>query len=504
MVVVGLIYKRGWWCARCKLPYRKVGANDEAVSQTWVACDFCHRFTHYECEKKCADAALEKQGRYACPSCRELKKLPTPSPETRVEPPKSSVLKKVNGRFILKRPYDRRPAKENTGAKKPLAKRKSTQDSAPAAKKQKAVKKKETSLGLASLATIATRIMPERTVQSDDYKRTQLIEEKRKEEMLRSVRKSARPRAPKEMAKETGREQAKSSGKRPRGRPPGSRSGTRPPQETSFVDRIQQPPPPQGVLFPEETGGMVGPLSLLGTLPASEDSPPYARSFLGSPSAPYTARLKSLFPVFETTARPGVRSAPPKETKDTQLARMSRQILESVDPAFDAHTIRLNVCRLVHKLSDMRGVTKRDIQKYKLDKIIGELLVNDDVRIRLAADGLLRIPAWREAVCEEPESDEALHFIAAPTPHSMPKQARLSERIASAHTVSKPVPTRPRAPKEAKALALLASQSPPTEALTPPQSHGTPFSPFFSAMTSQDAADASLLFASQDNEQRMS
>ena len=87
---------------------------------------------------------------------------------------------------------------------------------------------------------------------------------------------------------------------------------------------------------------------------------------------------------------------------------MARQIVESVDPAFDAHTIHLNVCRLVHKLSDMRGITKKDIQKYKLDKIIGELLVNDDVRIRLAADGLLRIPAWRDAICGKPESDETL------------------------------------------------------------------------------------------------
>lgn len=405
----------------------------------------------------------------------------------------------------MKRPYDRHPTKEKNCAKPP-AKRKSTKDNASAAKKQKAEKEKDsfTSSGLASLATVATRIMPERTVRSEDYKRTQLMEEKRKEEMLRSVKKSARPRAPKELAKEAGREQAQSSGKRSRGRPPRSRSGARPPRETSLVDKIQQPTSSQGVLFPEETGGMVGPLSFLGKLPASEDSPPYARSFLGSPSAPYTTQPKSLFPVFDTRARPRVRSTPAKETKDTHLENMARQIVESVDPAFDAHTIHLNVCRLVHKLSDMRGITKKDIQKYKLDKIIGELLVNDDVRIRLAADGLLRIPAWRDAICGKPESDETLRFIAAPTPRSVPQQARLSERIASSHTVRKPVPARPRAPKEAKSLALLASQSPPTEALTPPQSQVPSMSPFFSVITSQDAAEASLLFASQDNEQRMS
>ena len=44
-VVVGLIYKRGWWCAWCKLPYRKVGDNDEAVKKAWIACEFCHRFS---------------------------------------------------------------------------------------------------------------------------------------------------------------------------------------------------------------------------------------------------------------------------------------------------------------------------------------------------------------------------------------------------------------------------------------------------------------------------
>ena len=503
-VVVGLIYKRGWWCAWCKLPYRKVGDNDEAVKKAWIACEFCHRFAHYECEKKCDDAALNRE-RYACPSCRELRKLPTPSPQALIEPPESVVLRKVKGRVILKRPYDRHPMKEKNCAKPP-AKRKSTKDNASAAKKQKAEKEKDsfTSSGLASLATVATRIMPERTVRSEDYKRTQLMEEKRKEEMLRSVKKSARPRAPKELAKEAGREQAQSSGKRSRGRPPRSRSGARPPRETSLVDKIQQPTSSQGVLFPEETGGMVGPLSFLGKLPASEDSPPYARSFLGSSSAPYTTQPKSLFPVFDTRARPRVRSTPAKETKDTHLENMARQIVESVDPAFDAHTIHLNVCRLVHKLSDMRGITKKDIQKYKLDKIIGELLVNDDVRIRLAADGLLRIPAWRDAICGKPESDETLRFIAAPTPRSVPQQARLSERIASSHTARKPVPARPRAPKEAKSLALLASQSPPTEALTPPQSQVPSLSPFFSVITSQDAAEASLLFASQDNEQRMS
>ena len=42
-VVVGLIYKRGWWCAWCKLPYRKVGDNDEAVKKAWIACEPCNR-----------------------------------------------------------------------------------------------------------------------------------------------------------------------------------------------------------------------------------------------------------------------------------------------------------------------------------------------------------------------------------------------------------------------------------------------------------------------------
>ena len=206
-VVVGLIYKRGWWCAWCKLPYRKVGDNDEAVKKAWIACEFCHRFSHYECEKKCDDAALNRE-RYACPSCRELRKLPTPSPQALIEPPESVVLRKVKGRVILKRPYDRHPTKEKNCAKPP-AKRKSTKDNASAAKKQKAEKEKDsfTSSGLASLATVATRIMPERTVRSEDYKRTQLMEEKRKEEMLRSVKKSARPRAPKELAKEAGRDE---------------------------------------------------------------------------------------------------------------------------------------------------------------------------------------------------------------------------------------------------------------------------------------------------------
>ena len=58
--------------------------------------------------------------------------------------------------------------------------------------------------GLASLAKVATRVLPERMVRSEAYKRAQAAEEAKEEELALSTRRSGR--APKELAKAAGQD----------------------------------------------------------------------------------------------------------------------------------------------------------------------------------------------------------------------------------------------------------------------------------------------------------
>ena len=225
-----------------------------------------------------------------------------------------------------------------------------------------------------------------------------------------------RARAPKELAKATARHDAsvrrppRASGSRPRasgaGRSRATPSASRPRALSRSTTHVAAP---QRRSLVDSIGSLHGkfPVDVYETLYGSgsgktmddESSPGYRTrmeaSLLqhrASKSPPSTMTMTTALHVASTSdAEPGVAG---------ELKRIARAITQSLDPNFDQHTIYVNVCRLIHKLSQTRAyVTKEMICEANLQNIIGNLLTSDDVRIRLAADSLLNIPAWREAIC---------------------------------------------------------------------------------------------------------
>jgi len=265
---------------------------------------------------------------------------------------------------------------------------------------------------------------------------------------------------------------------------------------------LHNEPPPQGVLYPEETGGMVGPLRTLGMDPTD-------RSFARRPPlAPKKRRAspKVSDQVMASVVTKSVRRESGTRIEENELAAVAAQLIEAQSEAYDQYTVTINVCRLLNKLDMMRGYTTRDlIIKFNLHRIVGNLLINDDIRIRLAADKLLKVPSWREAICGNATPQRSVQLPVMPT-HQPFASLQATPSMATAaprtHVVSKPTPRRPRAPREAKAIALMASQSSPTETITPPQ---TQYPHFETA--SQDIADIDntlLLSGGQEASQQMS
>ena len=532
-----------------------MGENDEALRSRWVPCEYCHRFTHYDCEKREAPEALEAE-RYACPTCRNLKKLPKPAKE--IDPPKSSEAQMIDGLLVVIRPYDRAPKKfdevgevkivkktahrPSVSTKRPRSADGKSSRTARVLKSSSSEKEKKKlplssnaprravsksirggkPTGLASLAKVATRVLPERMVRSEAYKRAQAAEEAKEEELALSTRRSGR--APKELAKAAGQDFLHKPRHQSRPSQPVFRSGVR--QQSTVNESLYAEPfygqhgglgfaasmearlvhnelSPQGVLYPEETGGMVGPLRTLGMGTKTPDQPFVRRP----PLAPKQQRGSPKVPdqLTSSTVKKSIRRESGGRAEEHELMTVASQLIEAQCEAYDQYTVTINVCRLLNKLDVMRGYTTRDmIVKFNLHRIVGDLLMNDDIRIRLAADKLLKIPSWREAICGNATPQRSMQLPVMPThqPFASLQAAPSMEAAAPpTHIVSKPVPRRPRAPREAKAMALMASQSSPTETITPPQTQY----PYFET-ASQDVADidnALLLSGGQDASQRM-
>ena len=168
--------------------------------------------------------------------------------------------------------------------------------------------------GLASLAKVATRVLPERMVRSEAYKRAQAAEEAKEEELALSTRRSGR--APKELAKAAGQDFLHEPRHQSRPSQPVFRSGVR--QQSTVNESLYAEPfygqhgglgfaasmearlvhnelSPQGVLYPEETGGMVGPLRTLGM--GTTDSGSNLRSTTPARSKAATRVSKSSRPI---------------------------------------------------------------------------------------------------------------------------------------------------------------------------------------------------------------
>ena len=217
----------------------------------------------------------------------------------------------------------------------------------------------------------------------------------------------ARPRAPKELAKATARRDDTVS------RPPRA-SGSRRQRATSSGSRPRQPASaiaqPRRRSLVDSIGSLHAkfPVDIYETLYGSgsgktvddESSPGYRTRIEASMLQQRASKSPPSTMTMTTALRPA--PIPQGDQGDTtsELKRLARAITQSLDPNFDQHTIYVNVCRLIHKLSQTRAyVTKEMIFEANLQNIIGGLLTSDDVRIRLAADSLLNIPSWREAIC---------------------------------------------------------------------------------------------------------
>ncbi|CEF97189.1 Zinc finger, PHD-type, conserved site [Ostreococcus tauri] len=589
-----MIYKRGWWCAWCESTFKR-GAEGEKVAY-WIPCDYCHRFTHHQCEEENECRALSGET-YACPTCREKDTTPKTVPSrAEVKLSKGTEVKKVGRRRVYSRPFDNdssamRAAEKrvNTGKRarndsntrqgkniknkrhfRSSGKSGKSENSAKSGSSARQVSKSGPAAWLSTLAHAATRELPTRATrryapkqqteeqekheqyekgEESEDERAQQDEEKEKQQMQVekeqttsevSLRRSSRPRPSKDLAKLSGRDepedetrthpcsQIAEKGAR-RSRSGRSRSGVR--KSKPLFDSQQM----SDVLFPFETGGMVGPLSQLGSLldlhePQNVPAAPLL-THNRVPAAPILTlkkpqkqrpSSKKQRPPSQPIARTrplSVSTTQQRASYESELESLesiANRLYESLDPSFDQHTIYLNVCRLLHDLACTHGTAAREsIIKTGLNDVVGALLVSDDVRVRLAADGLLKIPSWREAICGRPTPQRAnptgffptmsmFSGLASGMPSMLGGFASAAPTPTS-HVVGKPVPMRPRCPRDAqearnaRTITLGMSQSSPTETITPDASQPAAIWPNF-PMTSQDAeAEAALLFsASQD------
>ena len=540
-----MVYKRGWWCAWCQVPYHRE-SEKETKASWWIPCDFCFRFAHVRCERENDAKALSRK-LYACPECRERKETPKQPMKQIGKVPRGAETKEIDGHIVYKRPFD-----HNSSAARALEKREAlcsminptsrsgqcslndmkAPDTRSVSKMKNVVsvnklikkrvvpeKRKPKSIGLASLVSAAEHSAPILNEKKPERKQTGWTNK-----LDASLHMSLRPRAPKELAKEwAGREQqdeAPSAGQAPRR----LRSGVRKKKAPSLFDaRIDHDTLDYahsgGVLFPWETGGMVGPLSQLGSLmgdvPKPRSSAPTSKS--KRHRAPSRAHL-SLSKSFGQQRLAATASL--QVSEETALENIAQGIYKSLDPSFDKYTIHLNVCRLLHELTTNHANASIDlICKVGLNDLVRALLTSDDVIIRLSADALLRFPSWREAICGQSPTQQI-----DPAPLNLPSISTFSglpsmgftgfpsaEPTPVSHVVTRPIPQRPRCPREAqeafaRAAALGTSTSSPTETITPPQSQpqaSLPL-PFFQIpnITSQgadtEAEDALLFSASQD------
>ena len=247
----------------------------------------------------------------------------------------------------------------------------------------------------------------------------------------RSIR-PPRPRAPKELAKAMAHEvqRPRASGSRPRPSGPRSRGPPVEPRRRprSLVDSI-------GSLHAKFPIDMYETLYAPGSSTKHEEVPSGYRARIEA--SLLQRRAKSPKSLAGTSRR----QEPLARLRDVsdhgpvgELKGLATAIVQSLDPNFDAHTIYINVCRLIHKLTLMRSyVTKEMICEANLHNVIGNLLTSDDVRIRLAADSLLNIPAWREAICG---NGQPQRYMQGFVPHAVSSPPILP---APTHLVGKPI-----------------------------------------------------------------
>ena len=460
----GDAFDKGWFCNACQTAYRK----GDASSKRWIACDYCENFTHFECE-----SGEYLQGEwYACPVCRELGDLPEPI-TPRAEVPRLAREEQIGERFVVSKPYEREISEPTVA----------------------------TALGaLSKAALMPTRVMPLRTVRTTAYKEQKSEEERKSEGVSKRRPAGGRPRAPKEVFR--------------------PRAGAKPPHVTlnaSTRKKIQalsdlycrdfepvadvtQVEPIRSIncLYPGATGPMRGPLATLGQLPKlqpdemgrykhkafGKDPMPTVRKVSkslkrtrGVIEEPIETVLKRTRKVIEKPEVPRLRATSRRTTfeeeegktqrteESDQFQQIAAQIVEAVNPVFDTHTIYLNVVRLLHRLKTLtRPVTYDEIQKSNLKNIIEALLSSDDVRIRIEADSILKIPEWREIICGSatPQYVAQPYVIASPTSQPKPLALPAPEPSKSAEPPSSRPLTRGYVSRQ--------SQSSPSVTLTPPQS----------------------------------
>ena len=360
--------------------------------------------------------------------------------------------------------------------------------------------------------------MPLRTVRTTAYKEQKSEEERKSEGVSKRRPAGGRPRAPKEVFR--------------------PRAGAKPPHVTlnaSTRKKIQalsdlycrdfepvadvtpvEPIRSINCLYPGATGPMRGPLATLGQLPKlqPEEMGRYKHKAFGKDPMPTVRKvskslkrtrgvieepietvLKRTRKVMEKPEVPRLRATSRRisfeeeedETRraeeSDQFQQIAAQIVEAVNPVFDTHTIYLNVVRLLHRLKNLtRPVTYDEIQKSNLKNIIEALLSSDDVRIRIEADSILKIPEWREIICGSatPQYVAQPYVIASPT--SQPKPLALPA----------PEPPKSAEPPSSRPLTrgyVKESQSSPSVTFTPPQSTSFLF----------NVQDVTPLLASRDN-----
>ena len=183
-------------------------------------------------------------------------------------------------------------------------------------------------------------------VRSEAYKRAQAAEEAKEEELALSTRRSGR--APKELAKAAGQDFLHEPRHQSRPSQPVFRSGVR--QQSTVNESLYAEPfygqhgglgfaasmearlvhnelSPQGVLYPEETGGMVGPLRTLGMGTKTPDQtfvrrPPLApKQQRGSPKVP--DQLTS------STVKKSIRRESGGRAEEHELMTVASQLIEA-------------------------------------------------------------------------------------------------------------------------------------------------------------------------------
>jgi len=484
----GDAFDKGWFCNACQTAHR----TSDASSKRWIACDYCENFTHFECESgDCLRGEL-----YACPVCRELHDLPEPI-APRAEAPRLAREERIGERFVVIKPYEREISEPTVAA----------------------------TLGaLSNAATMPTRVMPLRTVRTMAYKEQKNEEEEKSEGFWKGRPTGPRPRAPKEVS----RPHAPKEVFRPH-------AGAKPPHITlkaSTRKKIQAlsdffgpnfepvtemtPVVPMrrvNCLYPGATGPMRGPLAMMGQLPKlqQEEMGRYKYKTFGAHATPTVRKvstswkrtrevieepvrtaLKRTKRVIEKSDVPRIQATSrrmrleeeetPRMEDSDQFQQIAAQMVEAVNPVFDTHTIYLNVVRLLHRLKNLtRPVTYDEIQKSNLKNIIEALLSSDDVRIRIEADSILKIPEWREIICGSATPQYVTQPYVIPSPASQHKALALPalEPPKSAEPSSRPL-TRGY---------VKESQSSPSVTLTPPQTN---------FLTLFDVQDGTPLLASRD------